>query len=334
MLARPQKPTFFAFLGTMLLSIGMASAAERLHGTVLAVQAAQQQVIVRHDPFAGMPSMAMPFRVPDRAALAKLRPGNGIEAEVDLKTEPWTLRNVRIAGDQAPTGNSMFRTSKRVQLGDQMPATAFVDQRGRAFTFDELRGKYVVTAFIYTRCRDPRMCPLISAKFAQLQGMLGRNARLVEVTLDPDYDRPSVLARYARAFRFRPDRVTLLTGDPNGVLDFAAMFGLSAFADPAYGLIHNDVAVVVDPQGKIAEMISGNSWKPDEIVRAVVDLEHRPADPLARLDLALSKAAVAVCGNAVAGFSGLVDLLVLLAILAAGGWLIVRFARRIARGSV
>src|SRR5271166_5816663 len=175
---------FLAVVGAMLLSTGIAPAAERLRGTVLAVQPAQRQVIVRHDAFAGMPSMTMAFRVPDAATLAKLRAGNGIEADADPKTEPWTLRNVRIVGDQAPAGASPFRTSKRVRPGDEMPATAFIDQAGRPFTFAQLRGKYVVAAFIYTRCRDPRMCPLISAKFAQLQGTLRPNTRLVEVTLD------------------------------------------------------------------------------------------------------------------------------------------------------
>ena len=322
-----------ALAGVMLCVPAVANAAHRLHGTVLAVQGPQRQVIVRHDGFDGMPAMTMPFRVPDNASLAKLRAGNGIEADVDVRTEPWTLRNVRVVGDQAPTGNSMVRTTKRVRLGDEVPATAFVDQRGREFTFAQLRGKYVVAAFMYTRCRDPRMCPLISAKFAQLQSKLGQNARLVEITLDPDYDRPAVLTAYARTFGFRPDRVTLLTGDPNAVLDFAATFGLSAVADPAYGLIHNDVVVVVDPQGKILEMMAENTWTPDEIASIVAGYEHRPSNPLARLDLAISNAAVGVFGNAVAGFPGLLDLVVLLGVLTAGGWLIVRFARGIARGS-
>ena len=320
-LARPQElwSTFLplAVLSAMLSPAGIANAAERLHGTVLAVQTAQRQVIVRHDPLGGMPGMTMPFRVLDKASLAKLRAGNGIEADVDERTEPWTLRNVRVVGDQAPTGNSMVRTTKRVHLGDEVPATAFVDQRGRPFTFAQLRGKYVVAAFIYTRCRDPRMCPLISAKFARLQSKLGPNTHLVEITLDPDYDRPAVLTAYARTFGFRPGRVTLLTGDPNAVLDFAATFGLSAVADPAYGLIHNDIAVVVDPQGKIDEMLAENTWTPDELASIVANDEHRPNNPLARL----------------AGFSPALDVIVLLALFAAGGWLIVRLARGIARGS-
>ena len=322
----------FAVGVLMLFTIGNASAAERLRGVVLEVDSSKGQAIVRHDAFGGMPSMTMPFRIPDRASLEKLRVGNGIEADVDEKTEPWTLRNVRVGGSR-PVADDGLRTSKRLQLGDTVPATAFVDQNGRAFTFDDARGRYAIVSFIYTRCRDARMCPLISAKFAQLQNKIDAGTHLYEVTLDPDYDRPPVLRKYAQTFGFRPDRVTLLTGDPNAVLDFAAMFGLSAFADPTYGLIHNENTAVIDRSGRVGEMITENTWSPEELVSVVDGYEHRPANPLAQLDLALTKTAVAICGNGVAGFSGLMDLVVVVGLLGAGGWLMFRIARGIARGS-
>jgi cytochrome oxidase Cu insertion factor (SCO1/SenC/PrrC family) len=237
------------------------------------------------------------------------------------------------AADHLPT-ISPFRTAVRLKLGDVAPSTQFLDQSGRPFTFAQWRGDYVVLAFIYTRCRDARECPLTSARFAQLQDMLGKNTRLAEITIDPVYDRPPVLAAYGRTYNFRPDRVKLLTGDPNAVLDFAAMLGVTAFEDPQLGFIHNENTVILDPQGHVDEMISENSWTTDEIVAVIAHYEKRPANPIARLDLALSEAAVAVCGNGVAGFSGLLDLGVFLLILIAGGWLIVRVARVIARGGM
>ncbi len=60
-------------------------------------------------------------------------------------------------------------------------------------------------------------------------------------------------------------------------------------------------------------------------------LDNRASNPLARLDLALSRAAIAVCGDRVAGFSGLTDLLVVIVIFAAFGWGLYRIARTIAR---
>src|SRR6202043_685405 len=100
---------------------------------------------------------------------------------------------------------------------------------------------------IYTRCRDARECPLVSAKFHVLQEKTKPNElRLVEVSIDPAFDRPAVLARYARTFEADPARWTFLTGDPQKVLDFALSFDVTAFSDPHAGMIHNERTVIVD----------------------------------------------------------------------------------------
>lgn len=153
--------------------------------------------------------------------------------------------------------------------GDMLPPAHFIDQAGRPFSFEAWRSKFIVISFIYTRCPNPRECPLTSSKFAQLQNKLGSNTRLAEVSLDPAYDRPKVLAAYAKRFGFRPDRVTLLTGDPRAILDFAAKLGASARNDPQLGFVHNESTVVVDPQGKIAEIIGDASWTPEEIASVI-----------------------------------------------------------------
>jgi cytochrome oxidase Cu insertion factor (SCO1/SenC/PrrC family) len=81
-----------------------------------------------------------------------------------------------------------------------------------------------IVSFIYTRCPDPRMCPLVTAKFARMAKLLdGTPVHLVEITLDPGYDTPAVLRAYARAAGADGDRWTFATGQsarsrpsPNG----------------------------------------------------------------------------------------------------------------------
>ena len=192
----------------MLLFPGYASAAVRLHGVVLAVTPKTGEVIVRHDAFGTMPAMTMPFRIVPRERAAQLLPGATIEADVSTKTEPWTLSNVTSSSAQALTSEtSPLRRVTPLKIGDVVPDTPFLDQTAKPFRFSQLRGKDVVLSFIYTRCADARMCPLISAKFAKLQELAGkRDLHLVEVTLDPTYDRPPVLARYAGAYKADPRR--------------------------------------------------------------------------------------------------------------------------------
>ncbi len=274
--------------------------------------------------------MTMPFKVVPTSRLATLRPGNAIDATVDTSTEPWTLKGISVAGETDLTNTSMLRRVDILQVGDRVPdATPFVSQAGTPFTFKQLAGQNVVLAFIYTRCQDPRMCPLISAKFNQLQKLVGNRTHLVEVTLDPSYDQPAVLTRYAHQFQADPAKWTLLGGDPNTVLDFAAKFGVTAFPDPRIGIIHSEDTVLLGRDGRIADTVTTTSWQPNEIVAELDAQDKLLFNPLARFDLMLSRAATAICGNGVASFSGLRDLVVVLIIFAAFGYLLYRLARKI-----
>ena len=316
----------------MVLVPGIARAGQRVHGVVLAVTPKTGNVIVRHDAFGSMPAMTMEFRIVPRSRAAQLQAGATIDAEADTGTEPWTLSNVQSTSGQRLTEDvsSPLRNVPPLKIGDVVPDAAFVDQRGAPFRFSSLRGQDVVLSFIYTRCQDARMCPLISAKFRQLQQLAGtRRVHLVEVTLDPAYDRPPVLARYARTFGADPRRWSLVVGDADPTLDFAARFGITAFADPRVGIIHAENTVLIGPDGRVTETNTETAWLPNELL-AQIDASHgQGGNWLARLDLLLKTGATAICGNSVAGFSGLTDLLVVLAIFAALGYAVYRLARTI-----
>jgi protein SCO1 len=320
----------------MLVGSGPAAAkVERVHGLVLAVTPKDGEAIVRHDAFGSMPAMTMPFKIVPRSQLGILQPGNTIDATVDTSTEPWTLRDVTVSSTQMVTSEpGILRRVVPLRVGDVVPDTPFTDQTGRTFRFSELRGRDVVLAFVYTRCQDPRMCPLISTKFHALQQRIGKRAmHLVEVTLDPSYDRPAVLARYGKLFGADPRTWTLAVGDAEPTLDFAARFGITAFPDPEAGIIHAENTVEIGPDGRIRQMITETAWQPDEIIADIDNDRGLASNPIARFDLWLSRAAVAICGNNVASFSGLGDLAVVLLIVASFGYLLFRVARGIAKSA-
>jgi protein SCO1/2 len=326
------------FIGT---SESAAAHETAFRGLVLTTIPAKDEAVIRHGAIFGGPAAITTFRVAP-AELRLLRAGSAIDATADADSTPWSLSGVRIVGREALTGRPedtggsahMFRNVHHVVVGEYAPTPALVDERGRPFALRDLRGRTVVMAFIYTRCRDARECPLVTARFAQLQEKLrGRAVRLVEVTLDPAYDRPDVLARYGRAFGEDPSRWTFATGDPDAVLDFAAQFDVTAFPDERIGLIHPERTVIIDKYGAIRELIDEGSWTPDEIVATVDHDERLASNPVERLDLWLSSAAVSVCGNGVAGFSGFTDLLTVLAIAAFFTFLLWRVGRGIAKGA-
>lgn len=321
--------TLCALFLAVVLRLGIASAhLSPVSGVVLSVLAEQRKAVVRCDASGSQPALTTLFRLAPHDA-ASLHAGDRILALVEHTAGGLQLEEVRVVPEgPAP---SVLRTVRPLHIGDGMPATRFVDQFGHGFDFAGFHGKSVVLSFIYTRCADPRECPAISSNFRTLQQRFaGGPYHLVEMTLDPSYDRPAVLARYGALFGADAKRWTLATGDPKAVLDFDARFGLDPFADPRVGLIHTERTVLIGPNGKIIDFIDQAGWNAADVVARVQAVESPQSSNLfARLDYELSKAAVAVCGNSVAGFSGLEDLAIVLVIIGAGAWLLGRLARKI-----
>lgn len=298
---------------------------------------------MRHGALLGTPAATSTFRVVPRSSLERLRAGVTIAGTADIDTAPWSLSDIRVSGSESVTdappkdavAPSVLRDVHHLAIGEYAPTPAFLDQRGRPFSLREFHGETVVMAFIYTRCRDARECPLITSRFGVLQAKFrGRPVHLVEITLDPAYDRPGVLASYGRAFGADPARWSFATGNPDTILDFAAQFDVTAFPDERVGLIHPERLVVIDKYGSIRELVDEGAWTPGEVVSAVDHEQLLASNPLERLNLWLSAAAVSVCGNGVAGFSGFTDLLTVFAIAAFFSYLLWRVGRAIARGAV
>lgn len=68
-------------------------------------------------------------------------------------------------------------------------------------------GRYVLMAFIYSRCDDVNGCPLSSYVFYQIKAemerdpVLAQNLSLVSLSFDPEYDTAEVLSLYANNFK-------------------------------------------------------------------------------------------------------------------------------------
>ncbi len=206
-------------------------------------------------------------------------------------------------------------------IGASVPAVVLRDQRGRPFATGDLRGAATAIAFVYTRCRDADGCALVSAKFARLQAITSaRELRLVEVTLDPAYDTSAVLARYGAGFRANPARWTLATGAPADVFAFERRLGVDAVAKPDGELEHEDIVVLLDPRGRIADRIDGAGWTPGQVSAEARGLDGLSSNVPARLLLALTRGVSGFCGGTSAGIANWAILAVLAASLGGFGY--------------
>lgn len=92
-----------------------------------------------------------------------------------------------------------------------LPEFRLTSERGREVTLHSLRGRPLVIGALYSTCTGP--CPSVARGLARLQRELtGTDVRIVVVSVNPEFDSPAVLARYAERMGADPERWTFLTG--------------------------------------------------------------------------------------------------------------------------
>src|SRR5215831_16080836 len=125
-----------------------------------------------------------------------------------------SVRTAEVSGaadSQAQPGTTAQTTSQRPGNrwgANYFPNVPVIDQNGRTLNFydDVIKGKIVVISFIYTSCQD--LCPLTTAKMAQLEdkldGAVGRDLFFISMSVDPENDTPERMKAFADAFDVGP----------------------------------------------------------------------------------------------------------------------------------
>ncbi len=156
-----------------------------------------------------------------------------------------------------------------------------IDQAGRRFTLDDLRGAPTLVTFVATRCTDA--CPIATALYSRLEARLkrsGMRVSLLEVTLDPDYDTPFIMARYAQTFTAGSTRWHLVSGRLSDVRALMYAFGVRAEKNrKGIPEVHSSFVYLIDPGGRLAKTFLLSTNLVDEVLhglRAVVAY-RRPA---------------------------------------------------------
>jgi cytochrome oxidase Cu insertion factor (SCO1/SenC/PrrC family) len=215
-----------------------------------------------------------------------------------------------------------------LQIGDQMPSLAFVNQAGHAFTFASERGEATLVGFIYTRCRDA--CPIITEKFGRLDRVLGRGPyRFALITIDPVHDTPSVLAAYARKHGVSSSRLDFLTGDPRDVERFVRSAGVAVVDNGRGELIHNAQLLVVSPDGRLTDVVGLVAWNPETVGAEMQHVAGAASSPIERADFELTKRVAQFCGGSYQVASGIIDVVAAVLVLGGGVLVLVWMRRRL-----
>ena len=167
-------------------------------------------------------------------------------------------------------------TSKTARVVVNAPAPKFtlLDQDGKAFKSETLHGKAALVTFIFTTCPD--VCPLLTAKFAQLQRMLGnqgvKDFFLVSITTDPEVDKPDVLKSYAQRYSADFGTWAFLTGSETQLQGVWRSFGVTV-KKKGRGLVqHTTLTTLIDRQGTRRINYYGDFWLEKDIFKDMTSL--------------------------------------------------------------
>ena len=247
------------------------------------VEAGSGEVTIAHEAMPGfMDAMTMPFVVADRSALDDVRPGDEVEGPLVVDFEGGKVRDYRLTGlvvTRPSTGGAggdapALERPPTLKVGELVPDFAVTTQDGATLRLSDLRGDVVALTFIYTRCPLPDFCPALDTKFAEIarrvSAVPGRadRVRLLSISFDPEHDTPEALRAHARLRGARPPLWRFAVASHEELARVAPSLGLE-YAAASGQVVHNRVAAVIGPDGRLARLESGGTWTPDELVRSI-----------------------------------------------------------------
>jgi protein SCO1 len=168
-------------------------------------------------------------------------------------------------------GDTLFHT---------IPPFAFLDQDSLLYSSKELKDKIYVADFFFTRCGT--ICPKLTTSMWRVQDVFLNNKSIafVSFTVDPSYDKPSVLKTYQeKKLGNAINNWRFLTGRKDEIyelaikgyflpVDDASAYNKKLSIDESF--IHSEKLVLVDGKGQIRGYFDGTDTK--EVDRLVAEI--------------------------------------------------------------
>jgi len=154
----------------------------------------------------------------------------------------------------------------------QIKPWSFIDQGGRVSDTSVTSGKIYVANFFFTTC--PNICKDMTSSLKDLTYRYRDFDDLVVLshTVNPDFDKPDVLRKYAQENKIDTTRWKLLTGSEESLYAQASKEYLLPIQKVAGGkdFIHSENLILVDRQRHIRGIYDGT--KSHEIKRLIEDI--------------------------------------------------------------
>lgn len=273
------RPFFLITATVVTFLIPQIFAAEQIFDVTGVVRAPLKEgrVVITHEDIPGfMPGMTMGFAVANPAEAASLVVGDRVRFRLRVSETASSASDFTVAGRTLSSEPTRAATDRRPRLreADRVPPFSLLDQDGKKFTEAGLIGQVTVVTFIFSRCPVPEYCPAMALRFGQLQkailadDRLAGRARLLSITLDPEFDRPEILKAYGAAIGANPAIWHFATGDKTEVDALTKAFAVFTERNGVM-LDHTLCTALIDREGRVIEFWRGTAWKVDELFAAL-----------------------------------------------------------------
>lgn len=151
--------------------------------------------------------------------------------------------------------------SRIIPVLGTVPEFTLTDQSGKPFGTSDLKGKIYVVDLIFTNCAGT--CPMLTVEMASLQKSLNKtkDVHLVSISVDPNNDKPEILAEYAKKYNADLRNWHFLTGKVSTIYTVAKdgfkMTVDSVSDDVMNPILHSERFALVDKQGRIRAFYTG-----------------------------------------------------------------------------
>jgi len=171
-------------------------------------------------------------------------------------------------------------TSKKVNgemvrdtIWSKIPPFSFTNQNGETITEKDYEGTIYVADFFFTTC--PTICPVMTKQMNQLiwqlEGKVDGKIKFLSFTVDPEYDTPEVLNKYAQKNKVNSDIWNLVTGEKEKIYSLGVnSFKLSTqeeVLEPG-GFLHSNNFVLIDEEKHIRGYFDGTSSEEIRVLAA------------------------------------------------------------------
>ena len=155
----------------------------------------------------------------------------------------------------------------------------FTDQSGNRLSKSDLEGKVWIADFIFTNCNT--VCLPMTSNMKKLQTMLSEegleDVHIVSFSVDPEFDKPTVLKTYGDSFQADFKNWSFLTGYSQDTIEDLAKESFKLLVQkPAEGdqVIHGTSFSLVDQTGTVVQQYSGVDDVPfEEIIKHIKILQ-------------------------------------------------------------